>query len=86
MALEEAYRTGLEVIRKEYKATMRNRAGKMYITVNWADRDNWMPWNDRRRPVDRHFDKACKIVEQIWPGAYITSASVIFDVTFRLNP
>lgn len=84
MALDEAYRTGLEVIRKEYKATIRNRAGKLYLTVKWAHRGSWMPWNDRT--AYRHYDKACKMVEQFWPKAYVTSASVMSDAIFRLNP
>lgn len=85
MALDEAYRTGLEVIRKEYKATIRNRGGKMYLTVNWSLRGGgWMPWNDRT--AYSHYDKACKMVERIWPKAYVTSACVMSDAIFRLNP
>lgn len=76
--LDGAYRNGLEVVRKVYRATMRNRAGKIYLTINW----NWV--DDSKGFPGYH--NACELVRGIWPDAYTTSASYRREATFRLNP
>lgn len=84
MALNEAYQTGLEVIRKEYKATIRNRSGKLYLMVKWPP-TSWMPWNGLSGGGPTNYEKASTLVKEIWPSAYTTSAG-LKEATFRLNP
>ena len=74
ISLDGVYRDGLEVIRKQYRATIRNRGGKVYLTVYWTNEDLYK------------YEFACKLVEECWPDAYVTSASAMSDATFRLNP
>lgn len=74
VSLDGAYRHGLEVVRKQYRATMRNRGGKVYLTVYWENGSF------------HEYDLACSLVEEYWPDAYVTSASTMSHATFRLNP
>jgi hypothetical protein len=74
ISLDGAYREGLEVIRKQYRATIRNRGGKVYLKVYWTGEGLY------------GYKYACILVEEYWPGAYMTSASYQSDATFRLNP
>jgi len=74
ISLDGAYRDGLEVIRKQYRATIRNRGGKVYLTVYWT------------HGTFADYQTACQLVEEQWPDAYMTSASTMSDATFRLNP
>ncbi|KKM96685.1 hypothetical protein LCGC14_1175550 [marine sediment metagenome] len=72
-----AYRGGLEVIRKQYRAAIRNRGGKVYLKVYWTREDVC---------AFHGYKHACVLVEQCWPDAYVTSASSMSGATFRLNP
>ena len=74
VSLDGVYRDGLEVIRKQYRATIRNRSGKVYLTVYWENGSF------------HEYDQACCLVEDHWPDAYVTSASTMSHATFRLNP
>ena len=74
VSLDGAYRDGLEVIRKQYRATIRNRSGKVYLTVYW------------KNGSFEEYDQARSLVEECWPDAYVTSASTMIHATFRLNP
>ena len=74
VSLDGVYRDGLEVIRKQYRATIRNRSGKVYLTVYWENGSF------------HEYDQACHLVEECWPDAYVTSVSAKSHTTFRLNP
>ncbi len=74
MALDEAYRSKLEVIREKYKATMRDRGGKVYLTLYWEN------------GTFRTYEDARDFVKRVFPDSYMTSASTCSDATFRVNP